>query len=69
MEFEKKLDALTKLVEKLEDKSISLEEGIALYEKGVALTKDCLNSLNESKNKITVIRKEMDRLIEEPFNE
>ncbi len=68
MEFEKKLDNLEKITTRLEDKDLSLEEGIKLYEEGLALTKECLKSLSESRGKIVLIRKEMDKLTEEPFN-
>ena len=69
MEFEKKLEQLEKITERLEDKSLPLEEGIDLYEQGLALTKECLKSLSESKGKIVLIRKEMDKLTEEPFDD
>lgn len=69
MNFEEKLDELEKISEKLDDKNVGLEEGIALYEKGLATLKECLESLEESRGKIAVIKKEMDKLTEESFNE
>lgn len=68
MEFEKNLNELEKIADKLEDKTISLEEGIALYENGLELTKKCLSQLSQNKGKIEVIKKEMDRLLKEPFD-
>ena len=67
MDFEKQLEQLEKITSRLEDKALSLEDGIKLYEDGLALTKECLKSLSESKGKIALIRKEMDKLTEEPF--
>lgn len=64
MEFETKLQQLESIAAKLGDKALPLEEGIALYEQGVSLTKDCLKSLSECKGRIAVIRKEMDELLE-----
>ncbi|MDR2201807.1 MAG: exodeoxyribonuclease VII small subunit [Clostridiales bacterium] len=69
MEFEKKLEALEKIVEKLEAKDVPLEEGIRLYEDGLSLTKECIKALSESKGKISVVKKEMDKLIESPLGD
>ena len=69
MDFEKKLSELEAIVKKLEDKSVSLENGIALFSEGLALTKECLSSLSESKARITLIREELDKLTETEFGE
>lgn len=68
MEFEKKLNALEETARKLES-GVSLEEGISLYEQSLELTKECLKDLTDCKGKLTVIKKQMDALIEEPFKE
>ena len=65
MKFEKNLDALESIVQKLEDKSITLDDGIELFENGLKLTKDCLADLNASKAKITLIKEEMGKLLEQ----
>ena len=67
MEFEKKLAQLEETVKKLEDKNVSLEDGIGLFERGLTLTKECLKSLNESKARISVIKEELGKLTETPF--
>ena len=69
MEFEKKLAELEAIVKKLEDKNVSLEEGIGLFSHGLSLTKECLSDLGESKARISVIREEMDKLTETAFAE
>ncbi|MCL2797231.1 MAG: exodeoxyribonuclease VII small subunit [Firmicutes bacterium] len=69
MDFEKKLAELEAVVKKLEDKSVSLEDGIALFSSGLNLTKECLASLSESKARITLIREELDKLTESEFKE
>ena len=69
MDFEKKLTELETVVKKLEDKNVSLEDGIALFAGGLALTKECLSSLAESKARITVIREELEKLTESAFEE
>ncbi len=63
MDYEKKLAELERLVEKLESSDTSLADGVALFEKGVALTKDCLTALSEYKGKITMIQGEVDKLL------
>ncbi len=67
MSFEKNLEKLEEIAKKLENKEMSLDEGISLYEEGLNLTKECLKSLSENKGKITLLTKEMDKLIQEPF--
>ena len=69
MEFEKNLAELEALADRMESGEVWLEEGIGLYEKSLALTRTCLEQLNEFKGKISVIRKEMDTLTEKAFTE
>ena len=65
--LEDKLKQLSQLVEKLEDKNNTLEEALALFERGVKLTRECLESINSSRGKLTELTKEMDKLIERPL--
>lgn len=66
--LEDKIQELENIVAALENQTISLEDGIKLFEKGVAVTKECLDGLNESKGKITAIKKQMNELIEKPLD-
>jgi len=68
MQFEKKLNNLEEIVAKLEDKNLSLEDGIALFEKGLHLTRECVESLNDSKARMAIIKEEMGKLTEDNFN-
>ena len=65
MDYENQLCELEKIVNKLESGNVTLEEGVSLFEKGVSLTKDCLQSLSEYKGKITIIQDEVNKLMEE----
>lgn len=67
--FETNLKELEEVVKKLEEKEISLEEMLTLYEKGIRLTKECTVALDEAEQKITILMKnrETDELQEEPF--
>jgi len=67
MEFEKKLSELEVIVRKLEDKNTGLEDGIAMFAQGLALTKECVAGLNDSKARIAVIKEEMEKLTETAF--
>ena len=67
--LENNLKQLAALVEKLESKNNSLEEALALFERGVKLTRECLESVNASRGKLTELSKEMDKLIERPLEE
>lgn len=68
MDFEKAYKQFEEIVKKLESQNLPLNEGIALFEKGVTLLKECYNSLGESKGKITVLNKQLDEIIETPLD-
>lgn len=65
--LEEKISELEKLVAELEKESIGIEEGIKLFEQGIKVTKECLDSLAGSKGKITLLKQQMDKLLEEPY--
>lgn len=69
MKYEEALEKLDIIIEKLESKNTALDEGIQLYQQGLELTDVCLKALAEAKGKITVIKKELNHLIEKPFGE
>ncbi len=56
MSFEQALDALEKIVEKLERGDVALEESIRFYERGEALKKRCDALLKAAENKVEKIR-------------
>lgn len=51
-DFEKSIKELEKIANSLENEQISLEESIALFEKGVKLSKDCSEYLESAKQRI-----------------
>ncbi len=51
-DFEKSIKELEKIANNLENEQISLDESIALFEKGVKLSKDCSEYLESAKQKI-----------------
>ena len=57
-DFEKSLNELEKIVEKLQNGDISLDESIKLFEKGMELTNDCRKTLETARQKITSLTEE-----------
>ncbi len=54
-DFEKSIKELEKIAESLENEQISLEDSIKLFEKGVMLSKQCTEYLENAKQKITTL--------------
>ncbi len=52
MTFEQSLKELEETVKKLENNETGLEEAMELFEKGVALTKQCRKLLDEAQLKV-----------------
>ena len=58
-DFEKKIDELKAIVERLEGDA-SLEESIALFESGLELTKACIDDLNRTQARIAKLKGKLD---------
>ncbi len=69
MNFEENVKRLQEIVEKLESGETKLDEVNMLFAEGADLTKKCYELLNESKGKVTVLREELNKLMEKPLNE
>ena len=63
MTFDEYNNRLQEIVKKLEKNDISVEEGTKLYEEGVEIAKKCYAILNESKGKVTILKEELDKLV------
>lgn len=68
-DFERKLEALEKIVAEMERGEMSLEESLQAYERGVKLTHECQNALDSAQQRIKVLTEKNGALSEEPFNE
>lgn len=55
MEFEKKLDRLESIVEKMETGELSLEESLKLFEEGVKLSRECNTQLTAAEQKVKLL--------------
>jgi len=55
--FEENFSRLERILERLENEDVTLEETIKLYEEGLALTKFCYDKLNNAELRIKEINK------------
>ncbi len=62
MGIEQLLNKLNEIVEKMEDENTKIDESLALFEEGVTLAKQCFDSIEEYKGKLTVIKEKLDGL-------
>jgi exodeoxyribonuclease VII small subunit len=56
--FETSLQELEKIVRKLEDGDLSLEESLKLFEDGVKLSRECQERLNQAERRIEILVKD-----------
>lgn len=57
--FEKALEELENIVEKMEDGTLSLEESLSAYRRGAVLVKACENALEHAKEQVRVLDGEL----------
>ncbi|HTR80700.1 MAG TPA: exodeoxyribonuclease VII small subunit [Bacteroidota bacterium] len=62
--FEQSLARLEKIVDSLEQGDVPLENAIALYEEGIELSKECMETLSKAELKIKKLNKNMSNKIE-----
>ncbi len=55
LNFEKSLQELEALVEKMESGNLTLEESLHYFERGVALTRSCQQALAEAEQKVKIL--------------
>ena len=58
--FENKLKELEKIVRKLEEEELTLDQSKILYKQGIKLAKECNQLLEESEFEITELKKELE---------
>jgi exodeoxyribonuclease VII small subunit len=56
--FESSLGELEKIVRKLEDGDLSLEESLKLFEDGVRLSRECQERLSKAERRIEILLKD-----------
>ena len=65
--LEKALSELEKLVEEMEQGNLSLEESLKRFEKGIALTSDCQETLQKAELKVQELMEKNGKLLENNF--
>lgn len=66
--LDEKLNELKNITEKLEEDSVGLDESLKLFDSGVGIAKECYKVLNETKGKITILKKDLEVMKEEQFD-
>ncbi len=68
--FETSLEALEKIVHELERGDLSLEKSLELFERGIKLSRECQERLNQAERRIEILmRDNQGRPVVAPFNE
>jgi exodeoxyribonuclease VII small subunit len=65
--FEKALSELEKLVEEMEQGNLTLEDSLKRFEKGIALTTECQQALQNAELKVKELVENNGRLLEKDF--
>ena len=68
-DFESALAELEKLVERMEQGELSLEQSLKDFERGVELTRFCQTSLKEAEQKVRILTEKSGKSELEPFEE
>lgn len=66
--YEKALDELESIIEKMETGQLSLEESLQNFESGVKLAKECQTALKEAEQKVQILIEKNGELKTESFN-
>lgn len=56
--YEKKIEELKRIIEKIEDGNTSLDESMRLYEQGAALIRQCESLLADAEMKVTMLSRD-----------
>lgn len=67
MTFEESYEKLENIKALLENSETSFDDAVKLYEQSVQYTKNCLEILKNAEGKISVIKQEIDGLVEKPL--
>ncbi|HIU62147.1 MAG TPA: exodeoxyribonuclease VII small subunit [Candidatus Caccalectryoclostridium excrementigallinarum] len=62
MTFEENLKKLEEIVEKMDSKDTSLDEGLKLFDRGVSIAGECMKKLEESSGKVSELTLQLDKL-------
>lgn len=66
-EFEQSLEKLEAIVSQMEQGSLTLEQSLSAFEEGVALTRNCQESLREAEQRVSKLVQNGAQTSEHPF--
>lgn len=66
-DFERSLDSLEQLVERMEHGEMSLEDSLAAYERGVGLYRRCQTALEQAELRVRLLTDPQDAAIAQPY--
>lgn len=66
-DFEKSLEELETIVERMEEGELSLEESLKDFETGIKLTRSCQQALNEAEQKVQILLDQSTSAEPQPF--
>ena len=67
MSIEKQVQKLEEIANKLESDNIEIDEAMKLFEDVVTIVKNTKKELQDAVGKITVLRQDLDKLVEQDF--
>lgn len=67
MKYEEIVKSLEEIANKLDSDKTELSEAVALFEKSVELARNGFDIISATAGKIAVIKKELDKFVEKPF--
>ena len=65
MTYEEAVKRIENIVSQLESGLLPMQEAIKLFEEGQTLVKQCFSALDTAKGKLTTIKEELGKLVEE----
>lgn len=68
MDYNELIKELEKIIAQLESGDCGLEKSATLYQQGIEIAEKLGKQLDETKGKITILKKQMDNIVEEDFN-
>jgi len=67
LDFEAALDELEKLVARMEEGDLPLEETLKQFERGMELTRQCQKALADAEQKVDILVEKSGQTVVEPF--
>jgi exodeoxyribonuclease VII small subunit len=67
-EFERSLDELENLVQRMEKGNLSLDDSLQAYERGIALYRNCQTALEQAELRVRLLSDPLDPDSAEPFD-